>query len=80
MKEIIDDLALGLEQSTFRTLNDAIQIGELLSFEQTRLPSGLWRYAAAGNGHDDTVMALALAKYAANVTPAAGGTVGVWRR
>lgn len=79
-KEIIDDLALGLEQSTFRTLNDAIQIGELLSFEQTRLPSGLWRYAAAGNGHDDTVMALALAKYAANVTPAAGGHVGVWKR
>ena len=37
-----------------------LQIGELLSFEQTRLPSGLWRYAAAGNGHDDMVMALAL--------------------
>ena len=64
-KEIIDDLALSLEQGTFRILNDAIQIGELLSFEQTKLPSGLWRYAAAGSGHDDTVIALALAKYAA---------------
>ncbi|KPV49858.1 hypothetical protein SE17_30245, partial [Kouleothrix aurantiaca] len=79
-KEIIDDLALGFEQGAFRILNDAVQIGELLSFEQTRLPSGLWRYAAAGNGHDDTVMALALSKYAANVTPAVGGTVGVWKR
>ena len=79
-KEIIDDLALGFEQGAFRILNDAIQIGELLSFEQTRLPSGLWRYAAAGNGHDDTVMALALSKYAANVTPAVGGNVGVWKR
>ena len=79
-KEIIDDLALGLEQGTFRILNDAVQIGELLSFEQTKLPSGLWRYAAAGNGHDDTVIALALAKYAATVTPATGQNVGVWRR
>jgi hypothetical protein len=79
-KEIIDDLALGLEQGSFRILNDAIQLGELLSFEQTKLPSGLWRYAAAGNGHDDTVIALALAKYAAQCTPATGQNVGVWRR
>jgi len=79
-KEIIDDLALGLEQGAFRILNDPIQIGELLSFEQTKLPSGLWRYAAAGNGHDDCVIALALAKYAASVTPATGQTLGVWRR
>lgn len=64
-KEIIDDLALGFEQGTFTILNDAIQVGELLQFEQTRLPSGLWRYAAAGNGHDDCVIALALSKYAA---------------
>jgi hypothetical protein len=79
-KEIIDDLALGFEQGTFRILNDAVQVGELLSFEQTQLPSGLWRYAAAGNGHDDTVIALALAKYAALLRPAMGQTVGVWRR
>ncbi len=64
-KEIIDDLALGFEQGTFTILNDAIQVGELLQFEQTRLPSGLWRYAAAGGGHDDCVIALALSKYAA---------------
>ncbi len=79
-KEIIDDLALGLEQGTFRILNDAIQLGELLSFEQTRLPSGLWRYAAAGNGHDDCVISLALSKYAASCTPATGQNVGIWRR
>lgn len=79
-KEIIDSLALALEGGTFRILNDAIQIGELLSFEQTKLPSGLFRYAAAGNGHDDCVMALALVHYAASVTPATGQTVGLWRR
>lgn len=64
-------------------LSDSQRCGadrELLSFEQGRLPSGLWRYAAAGNGHDDTVMALALAKHAATVTPAVGGNVGVWKR
>jgi hypothetical protein len=73
-KEIIDGLALSFEQGTFRILNDAIQVGELLSFEQTRLPSGLYRYAAAGNGHDDTVIALALSHYAAS-RPSARGMV-----
>jgi phage FluMu gp28-like protein len=65
-KEIIDGLALALEQGSFHILNDAVQVGELLAFEQTRLPSGLFRYAAAGNGHDDTVIALALSRYAAD--------------
>jgi hypothetical protein len=63
-KEIIDSLALSLERGDLEILNDAVQVGELLSFEQTRLPSGLFRYAAAGNGHDDTVIALALSHYA----------------
>lgn len=65
-KEIIDALALAIETSTFRILNDPVQVGELLSFEQTKLPSGLWRYAAAGNGHDDTVISLALSYFAAH--------------
>lgn len=65
-KAIIDGLALALEQGSFHILNDAVQVGELLAFEQTRLPSGLFRYAAAGNGHDDTVIALALSRYAAD--------------
>lgn len=73
-KEIIDSLALSFEQGSLHILNDPIQVGELLAFEQTRLPSGLWRYAAAGNGHDDTVMALALAHYAAG-RPAASSLV-----
>lgn len=73
-KEIIDDLALKLEQGSLPILNDPVLIGELLSFEQTRLPSGLFRYAAAGGGHDDTVIALALANYAAG-RPAPSGYV-----
>jgi len=34
---------------------------ELRTFVSTQLPSGLWRLAAEGDGHDDTVIALALA-------------------
>lgn len=64
-KEIIDGLALAMEQGTFRFLNDPVLLAELFSFEQTRLPSGLWRYAASGDGHDDCVIALALSHYAA---------------
>ncbi len=36
-KEIIDSLALAFEGGALRILNDAMQIGELMSFEQTRL-------------------------------------------
>jgi len=63
-KEIIDGLALAMEQGSFRFLPAAVQLAELRSFEQTRLPSGLWRYAASGSGHDDCVIALALSHYA----------------
>lgn len=34
---------------------------ELRTFVSTQLPSGIWRLAASGNGHDDTVISLALA-------------------
>lgn len=34
---------------------------EMKTFVSSQLPSGLWRLAAEGEGHDDTVMALGLA-------------------
>lgn len=37
---------------------------ELNTFISAQTPSGLWRLAAEGDGHDDTVMALALTWYA----------------
>ena len=43
----------------------------------------MFRYAAAGNGHDDTVLALALGKYAIEqqmALRAMGQQMGVWRR
>ena len=56
---VVESLALALEQGRLQLLNDRVQTGELLAFEAERLPSGLIRYAATG--HDDTVIALALA-------------------
>lgn len=39
---------------------------EMATFVSTQTPTGLWRLAAEGEGHDDTVMALGLAWYAAS--------------
>jgi len=64
-----------------RILNDPVQLAELLAFEQTRLPSGVFRYAASVGGHDDTVIALCLAYHeASDLKTAAGQSVGIWKR
>lgn len=59
--EAIEALALAFERSEIRILNDPALIGELQAFEAKPLPSGLMRYEACAGGHDDTVMALAIA-------------------
>lgn len=63
---IIDALALALEQGALRLLDDATLIGELKAFSSERLPSGLIRYAAPEGMHDDFVIGLALAYSAAS--------------
>lgn len=57
----IEDLALAFENEDITILSDQTQTDELLAFTSTRLPSGAFRYAAPPGGHDDTVMALAMA-------------------
>jgi hypothetical protein len=59
--KLIEDLALAFERQAISILDNPVQTGELLAFGAERLPSGAFRYAAPGGGHDDTVMALALA-------------------
>ena len=59
--EAIEALALAFERGEIRILNDPALIGELQAFEAKPLPSGLMRYDAPSGGHDDTVMALAIA-------------------
>jgi Terminase RNaseH-like domain len=63
-KIAIEGLALALERGHVKLLADAIQKGELLVFEAQPLPSGMVRYTAPDGGHDDTVMALAMAWHA----------------
>ena len=67
----IEALALAFEQGTITIPNDTTLIGELQAFEATALPSGMMRYAAPAGGHDDIVLALAIAY---SVTIQAGRT------
>lgn len=72
---LVDALALALERGDLALLDDPVQTDELQAFAAERLPSGLVRYAAPEGGHDDTVIALALAWEAAtSVAPAAPPT------
>ena len=58
---VIEALQLAFERGDIRILNDPILISELVAYQGERLPSGLIRYGAPSGGHDDIVMALALA-------------------
>jgi hypothetical protein len=57
----IDALALAFERGEIRIPDDPVLVGELLAYDAERLPGGLLRYGAPSGGHDDCVMALALA-------------------
>ena len=59
--EAVEALALAFERGEIVIPNDPVLIGELQAFEAKPLSSGLTRYAAPEGGHDDTVMALAIA-------------------
>lgn len=58
---LIDALSLAMERHDITLLNDPVQSAELQSYTITRMPSGNYKYEAASGGHDDTVIALALA-------------------
>jgi hypothetical protein len=59
--EIIQALELAFEQGEIKILDNPMQKAELMSYESSKLPSGLVRYGAPEGMHDDTVMALAIA-------------------
>ena len=58
---IITNLQSAFEHSEIGIYNDQVLIGELLSFESKRNPSGSFTYSAPDGLHDDCVMSLALA-------------------
>jgi phage terminase large subunit-like protein len=58
---IITQLQAAFEHGEIHILNDPVLIGELLSFESKRSPSGSFTYSAPEGMHDDCVMSLAIA-------------------
>lgn len=62
---LIESLALAIERHEIALLPDETLLGELAAYRAERLPGGSFRYSAPSGGHDDTVIALALAYHAA---------------
>ena len=58
---IIQSLQAAFENAQIKVLNHPVLIGELLSFESKRAPSGSFTYSAPDGMHDDCVMSLAIA-------------------
>lgn len=58
---IIQNLQAAFEHGEITVINDPVLIGELLSFESKRNPSGSFSYSAPDGMHDDCVMSLAIA-------------------
>lgn len=58
---IIERLALAFETEAISIINHPILIHELTSYEQSRTQAGAFKFSAPEGGHDDTVMALAIA-------------------
>jgi hypothetical protein len=58
---IITGLQSAFEHGEIKIINDPVLIGELLSFESKRSPSGSFTYSAPVGMHDDCVMSLAIA-------------------
>ena len=56
-----EGLALALERRQIALLPDPVVLAEMASYRLERLPGGGYRYSAPPGGHDDTVMATALA-------------------
>ena len=56
----ITKLQSAFEHGEIGIINNSILIGELLSFESKRSPSGSFTYSAPSGMHDDTVMSLAI--------------------
>ena len=60
---LIESLALAIERADITLLNDPVLTAELSAYTLERLPNGAYRYSAPPGGHDDTVIATALAWY-----------------
>ena len=67
---LIESLALAIERNDITLLDDPVLLAELADYSLERLPNGGFRYGAPPAGHDDTVIATALAWYGAQFASA----------
>jgi phage FluMu gp28-like protein len=67
---LIDNFAAAIEKHEIAMIADDVLQHELVSYQLDRLPGGGYRYSAPSGGHDDTVIAAALAWHGAT----SGGT------
>lgn len=65
--EIMSDLYEALHTGGWKLQPWPIQKQEMFTFVATQTATGLWRLAAEGDGHDDTVMGLAIGLWAATM-------------
>lgn len=57
---IVSNMNEAIHHGGWKLLDIPVQRHEMNTFVATQLPSGAWRYAASGAGHDDTVISNAL--------------------
>jgi len=69
--EIMSGLHEGIQTDGLKLLDIAVQKQEFYSFVSTQTAIGAWRLAASGDGHDDTVIATAIAWWVATMPNAA---------
>jgi len=62
---LIEQLSLAIEKQTIRLMPDPVLLNEMNAYTMKRTATGKWAYDAPSGGHDDTVIALALAYEAA---------------
>lgn len=60
---LIENLALAIERGDVALVDDDVLRLELTAYTMDRLPGGGYRYSAPPGGHDDTVIAVALARH-----------------
>lgn len=62
--DIMSDLYEAIHTNGWLLQDVQTERHQMMIFVSTQLPSGIWRLAASGEGHDDIVMGLAIAKWA----------------
>jgi hypothetical protein len=61
--DICSDLYEAIHTNRWKLLDNPLVRHQMKIFVSKQLPSGIWRLAADGEGHDDIVMGLAIAKW-----------------